>query len=109
EACDGTALNCPADATVANGTSCDDGNACTRTDTCQAGICTGSNAVTCLALDQCHTAGACNPANGTCSNPNKADGTACNDGNACTQGDVCQAGNCQGPTVFTCVAPDACH
>ena len=33
---------------------CSDGNACTQTDTCQAGICVGGNPVTCLAQDQCH-------------------------------------------------------
>jgi hypothetical protein len=52
-----------------NGTACDDGNACTQTDTCQAGVCTGGNPVTCTALDQCHTAGTCNPTTGICSNP----------------------------------------
>jgi hypothetical protein len=34
---------------VPDGTSCDDRNACTRTDTCQAGACVGGNAVTCAA------------------------------------------------------------
>ncbi len=52
-----------------NGTACTDGNACTRTDTCQAGACVGGNPVVCTALDQCHVAGTCNPATGTCSNP----------------------------------------
>src|SRR5439155_1610208 len=28
-----------------NGTACNDGNACTQTDTCQSGVCTGSNPV----------------------------------------------------------------
>ena len=36
--------------------------------------------VACAALDECHAAGTCNPADGTCSNPAKADDTACNDG-----------------------------
>jgi len=31
-----------------------------------------------------------------CSNPNAANGTACNDGNACTQTDTCQGGACVG-------------
>ncbi|MBI3391542.1 MAG: hypothetical protein HY027_27730 [Deltaproteobacteria bacterium] len=34
------------------GASCDDADACTQTDTCQAGTCTGSNPVVCTALDQ---------------------------------------------------------
>jgi hypothetical protein len=71
---------------AANGTTCNDGNGCTQTDTCQSGTCSGANPVTCTALDQCHVAGVCSAATGTCSNPNKANGTACNDGNACTSG-----------------------
>src|SRR5206468_3330825 len=77
-----------------DGTSCNDGNACTQTDTCQGGTCTGVNPVVCTALDQCHVPGACDPASGTCSNPSKVDGTTCTDGNACTQSDTCQSGTC---------------
>src|SRR6266540_3874955 len=94
---------------VANGTSCNDGNACTRTDTCQAGVCAGSNPVACTAQDQCHTAGTCDTQTGTCSNPVKADGTACSDGNGCTQTDTCQAGACVGANPVTCTALDQCH
>jgi MYXO-CTERM domain-containing protein len=93
----------------ANGTACNDGNGCTQTDTCVAGACTGANPVVCAALDQCHSAGACAPATGMCSNPLKADGAACNDGNACTQTDTCLAGTCTGNTPVTCAALDACH
>ena len=39
------------------------------TSSCQAGVCTGANPVTCTASDQCHIAGACNPSTGVCSNP----------------------------------------
>ena len=79
-----------------NGTACNDGNACTQTDTCQSGTCTGANPVTCTASDPCHTAGTCNTSTGACSNPVAANGTACNDGNACTQTDACQSGTCTG-------------
>ena len=34
-----------------NGSPCDDGNACTQTDTCRAGVCNGSSRVVCTALD----------------------------------------------------------
>src|SRR5205814_1309803 len=34
-----------------DGASCSDGDACTRSDSCQAGACTGSNLVTCSAMD----------------------------------------------------------
>jgi streptogramin lyase len=91
-----------------NGTVCSDGNGCTQTDTCQAGACTGSNPVACQAQDQCHDAGICDPATGTCSNPNRPDGTACSDGNACTQTDTCQAGSCGG-TPVVCTPLDQCH
>src|SRR5437773_2203290 len=92
-----------------NGAACNDGNACTQTDTCQAGICTGSGAVICTAQDQCHDAGVCNPATGACTNPAKTDGTACNDGNACTQTDTCQSGTCTGANAVVCSASDQCH
>ncbi|HEV8199592.1 MAG TPA: LamG-like jellyroll fold domain-containing protein [Candidatus Polarisedimenticolia bacterium] len=92
-----------------NGTSCSDNNACTQVDTCQAGTCTGANPVVCTPLDQCHTAGSCDPQNGQCSNPAKADGTTCSDGNACTQTDTCQAGTCTGGNPVVCTATDQCH
>ncbi len=94
---------------VAAGTSCNDGNACTQVDTCQAGVCTGSNPVTCTAADQCHVAGVCNAATGACSSPVRPNGTACNDGSACTQTDTCQAGLCIGANPVTCTAADQCH
>ncbi|MFO0756521.1 MAG: proprotein convertase P-domain-containing protein [Byssovorax sp.] len=92
-----------------DGTACNDGNACTQSDTCQNGACTGNNPIVCSAQDQCHTAGVCAPATGVCSNPSKANGTACNDGNACTQSDTCQNGTCTGANPVVCPAPDQCH
>src|SRR5262249_15504766 len=92
-----------------NGTACSDGNACTQSDTCQAGACVGANAIVCSALDQCHHAGTCDPASGSCSNPIKADGTSCTDGDACTQSDTCQAGACLGANPIVCTALDQCH
>jgi hypothetical protein len=91
------------------GTACDDGDACTQTDTCQSGTCVGGNPVVCTALDQCHDAGTCNPANGVCSNPNKANGSACSDGNACTQTDTCQNGTCVGDNPVICQPQSECH
>jgi hypothetical protein len=92
---------------IANSNSCSDGNACT-TDSCQAGVCTGTNSVTCTASDQCHVAGTCNTSTGVCSDPAKADGSGCTDGNACTS-DSCQAGVCTGTNSVTCTASDQCH
>ncbi|MBI4508100.1 MAG: hypothetical protein HY698_00595 [Deltaproteobacteria bacterium] len=92
-----------------DGTPCNDENKCTRTDTCQAGTCKGSDTVTCAASDQCHTEGTCDPATGTCSNPAKENNVACDDGNACTRSDTCQSGKCAGADPVVCTAADACH
>jgi hypothetical protein len=92
-----------------NGAPCNDGNPCTRTDTCQNGVCTGANPVVCTALDQCHVAGTCDPATGVCTNPTAPDGTACNDHNGCTTGDVCHQGACVGTPIVCNTPPNACH
>ena len=54
---------------LADGTACNDGNACTQVDTCQAGVCVGHNPVVCAPSDQCHVAGVCNVGTGVCTNP----------------------------------------
>jgi MYXO-CTERM domain-containing protein len=95
--------------TALNGIPCDDNNACTATDVCQAGTCVGSGTVTCTAMDSCHTAGVCNVGTGMCTNPVKADGTMCSDGNACTQTDTCTAGVCTGKNPVVCPTADQCH
>ena len=78
-----------------NNSGCNDGTACTQTDTCQGGACVGGNPRTCHSPDQCHLdAGVCDPQNGNCQYPAVVDGTACNDGNAATPVDACEAGVC---------------
>ncbi len=105
---DGSYWICEADSTQ-DGLSCTDNNACTTGDHCSAGACVGT-LITCTALDACHDAGTCNTSTGVCSNPLKANGTACNDGNACTSGETCQNGACGSPTsTVTCAALDQCH
>lgn len=81
-------------------TPCTDGNACTSGERCRTNVCRGGTPLVCTALDQCHNAGTCNPANGVCSNPTKPNGTPCNDGNACTSPDQCQIGTCQGTVTL---------
>lgn len=93
-----------------NGTTCNDGNACTQTDTCQAGACVGSNPVVCAAPDQCHQPGVCNPQTGACDYAPKTDGTTCDtDNNLCTL-DTCQAGVCTAGAAKDCSAlNDQCN
>lgn len=88
----------------ANGTSCDDHDACTQGDTCQNGACGGS-AVQCAPQDACHAAGTCS--NGACSNPQLPNGTHCGGNNVCSNG-ACVAPVCSNPggsygqTCFGC-------
>ncbi len=91
-----------------DGTACDDGDLCTQTDTCTEGLCVGSNPVVCAASDDCHVAGTCNPATGTCDDPPAEDGTPCEDGDLCTLADTCAGGVCQAGEAKPCEAPNAC-
>jgi hypothetical protein len=59
---------------------------------CGPDLCAG---VTCAAQDQCHVTGSCDPATGLCSNPNAANGTACDDGDPSTPTSACFYGTCQ--------------
>src|SRR5262249_19333618 len=56
---------------------------------------------------QCHDVGTCS--GGICTDPPKANGSACSDGNGCTQNDTCQAGTCVSGPAVVCPAPDQCH
>jgi hypothetical protein len=69
---------------------CDDGNGCTRTDTCQAGQCVGADAVVCSA-ETCRAAGSCDPGTGACRPGAVLAGAVCDDGQACTADDRCGA------------------
>jgi len=90
-----------------NGSPCTDNNSCT-TESCQDGVCTVSGSVTCPAPGQCHVAGTCDPATGTCSNPIADNGSACTDNNLCTT-ESCQDGTCTVSRSVICPAPDQCH
>ena len=76
---------------------CDDGLACTGTETCSlGGMCQTGTPVDCSgSADQCNDA-ACSEPTGTCVVTPKIDGFGCNDGNTCTLNDVCQGGVCVG-------------
>jgi hypothetical protein len=102
DACD-LAIGCTV--TVNLGGPCDDGNACTESETCNAGTCSGP-AKTCVDGLVC-TDDDCDPATG-CEFTNLS-GPVCDDGNLCTTSDICTAGTCGGtsPTeAVTTVAGD---
>jgi MYXO-CTERM domain-containing protein len=71
---------------------CTDGNVCTLNDTCVDGVCTPETGIKCQAIDDCHDAGECDPTNGICSDPRKADGEVCENTGTCS------AGRCMGGT-----------
>jgi Beta-propeller repeat len=62
---------------LADGAACDDANACTQKDTCQSGVCSGSEPVVCAPADACHLAGSCDPGRGACSGGPAPAGTQC--------------------------------
>ncbi|MBI5913716.1 hypothetical protein HY839_04760 [Candidatus Azambacteria bacterium] len=75
---------------------CNDGNACTVSDTCVNGKCVGGGLKVCDDKNPC-TDDSCDTASGMCSSKNNT--AACDDGNACTVEDVCKNGKCKGTLV----------
>src|SRR5690606_13083434 len=86
---------------VADGTSCDDVDACTMGTSCVAGVCGDGMATTCVDDGNPCTAERCDPTLG-CVTDAVAAGTACDDGDACTMGSVCGAGACGGGSPVVC-------
>ena len=93
-----------------DGTACDDQDACTQSDVCQAGRCTGASTGACSAAPvPCHTDTLCDPSGGACvGGALQPDGTPCSDGNACTVGDSCASGACTAGSVLSCDDGDLC-
>jgi hypothetical protein len=94
------AAGAPADGTCTplTGPVCDDGNACTQTDTCQAGTCAGTNPVVCNDPGPCQAA-MCDPSSGACATSMLPDGSAC-PGGVC-QGGVCMQGSSSSSSTGT--------
>jgi hypothetical protein len=78
--------------TPATNTPCDDGDACTEVDTCQAGACVGASPVVCQPAGPCREAGTCDAATGACDSPVKQDGAPC--ATAASEPGTCFAGDC---------------
>ena len=96
---------------VRSGT-CNDNNACTTGEVCQAdGTCGGGTVTVCDTppnADCYEPTGTCN-ADGSCSYFPKTNGATCETGNLCTA-DTCVAGVCtEGDPNITCPDPDQCH
>jgi hypothetical protein len=85
-------------ATLPNGSSCDDQNACTQKDYCSSGFCKGQPVI-CDDAKLC-TDDSCDPDSGCSYQFNTA---ACDDGNPCSTGDACKAGQCTGTPAEDCV------
>ena len=98
----------------ADGTLCNDGSVNTVNDKCTSGVCAGTSlcaGVVCLPSSQCHQAGTCNPATGTCTTPSKPNNAPCDDQNPLTLVDSCVGGVCVGTSRCgsTCFPSDQCH
>jgi hypothetical protein len=104
---------CNGDGTCAypadTGADCNDGNACTHTDKCQADKSCAGTAYACASPGTCETAtGATCNGDGTCAYP--ADpGASCSDGNSCSHTDLCQADKSCVGTAYSCPAPTQCQ
>jgi hypothetical protein len=96
--CNSNTGKCPNPTNKPDGTGCEDGSLCTSGETCTAGQCGSPTfTVTCTAPgDDCREAAVCNPATGSCFNPNKANGSACGDPFSCRLEGNCELGNCVG-------------
>lgn len=91
ESCD-AALGCLRQI-VADGSTCDDGDACTTNDQCESGACMFSLPRNCNDGNPC-TADSCDSSSGCL---HEIFTGPCNDGNVCTLNDVCSAsGSCSG-------------
>ncbi len=103
-ACNPTNGGCSLDP-VNEGKPCSDGNACTLSDSCGDGKCTGGPAANCNDGNPC-TDDSCDPVEGCLHKPNS---NPCNDGNACTVGDACLDGSCNpGQALLPCNDGNPC-
>ena len=84
-----------------SGLKCDDGNACTSSDSCSDGGCKPGKAKVCDDNNPC-TLDVCDTTTGACGAKPAYDDLGCEDGQKCTKGDFCKAGKCQSGEVPNC-------
>ncbi len=89
---------------LADGASCDDQDACTSSDTCQGGFCSGV-ATECDDADPC-TEDSCSPLSGCVHLP--ASGEPCGGDGPCQTPGLCLDGECIGATTLVCDDGNAC-
>ncbi|MCO4761033.1 MAG: hypothetical protein KC502_05980, partial [Myxococcales bacterium] len=82
---------------LADGDKCDDGNACTKKETCQSGNCIDINKL-CNDDNPC-TTDSCDKAKGC---QHAAASGSCEDGDVCTVGEACAGGKCAGAKAKDC-------
>ena len=91
-----------------DGELCNDDDACSTTDTCQNGVCAGSNFTVCELRGDCDARADCNSQTGDCDYTTKENGLSCDDDNLCTESSACQDGICIGSDEIECSAMGTC-
>ncbi len=90
-----------------DGIECDDGNFCSETDKCVAGVCVPQSFRDCSDGNPC-TTDSCDDVADECTHTAGADGMACDDGRYCSLGSTCSAGVCGAGTQRTCSDGNPC-
>jgi len=109
--CEYTLTGSACDGDLAPSVTCNDGNACTRTDTCQGGSCVGSNPVSCTSTRGCEQpTGSCNTSDGSCTFAPRGSGYLCRaSAGVCDVGETCgaAAGDCPADAKSTTLCRDS--
>ena len=92
---------------AAEGTDCDDGDLCTKPDSCKDGACVAGELAGCDDGNPC-TKNSCAVDSGKCATQTAADGIECDDSNACTTADACAVGLCTSATQVDCDDANSC-
>lgn len=101
EVCDGINTVCPPDSLLVDGATCDDGDECTKTSVCKAGVCEGRrSACNCVKDADCDDHNDCTTdkcVDRECKYEFREAGKRCNDGDPCSIFDKCtEGGRCEG-------------